>query len=354
MEALAQDEDDLLRLYLAARGAAEAERLLDELVTGRAAPVIRSAVAHGLRTRGAGDVRARQDAEDVCGEVALRLVSRLRGLRRDPAAGGHIESFKGYVAVTAYNCCHDYLRRRHPRRHDLKNKLRYLFTHDPRFALWEGRSGVLVCGPARLRPAHGQEAVVPAAPPHALWGEDDFAARRLGGRDPRRLSLPELVAAVFEGARAPLELDALVEGIAELLGLVEPSEQERASAAGASVVRDEQPGQVAASERRAYLVRLWEEILTLPERQRAALLLNLKDGAGNSQLELLVLTGVTTLRGIAAALELSPEEFAELWRDLPLDDNTIAGRLGLARQQVINLRKSARERLARRMKASSL
>lgn len=347
MEALAHDEDDLLRLYLAARDAAEAERLLDELVTGRAAPVIRSAVAHGLRTRGAGDVRARQDAEDVCGEVALRLVSRLRELRRD-ASAGHIESFRGYVAVTAYNCCHDYLRRRHPRRHDLKNKLRYLFTHDPRFALWEGRGGALFCGPA-----HGREAAVPATP-HAPWEDEDFIARRLGGRDPRRVSLPELVLAVFESARAPFELDALVEGIAELMGLVEPREQERSTTAGANVVRDEQPGQVAASERRAYLVRLWEEILALPARQRAALLLNLKDGAGNSQLELLVLTGVTTLRGIAAALELSPEEFAELWHDLPLDDNTIAGRLGLARQQVINLRKSARERLARRMKASSL
>lgn len=352
MEALAQDEDDLLRLYLAAPGATEAERLLDELVTRRAAPVIRSAVAHGLRTRGAGDVRARQDAEDVCGEVVLRLVSRLRELRLN-ADAGHIESFRGYVAVTAYNCCHDYLRRRHPRRHDLKNKLRYLFTHDPRFALWESRGGALVCGPARLRPAQGREAVAPA-PTHAPWEERDLIARRLGGRDPRRLSLPELVAAVFEDARAPSELDALVEGVAHLLGLVEPSEQERTTAGGEGVVRDERPGQVAASERRAYLARLWEEILALPERQRAALLLNLKDGAGNSQLELLVLTGVTTLRAVAAALELSPEEFAELWHDLPLDDNTIAGRLGLARQQIINLRKSARERLARRMKASSL
>lgn len=352
MKALAQDEEELLRLYLAARDAAEAERLLEELVSGRAAPIIRSAVAHGLRTRVSGDVRARQDAEDVCGEVALRLVSRLRELRRDSGVG-RIESFRGYVAVTAYNCCHDYLRRRHPRRHDLKNKLRYLFTHDPRFALWEGRGGVLFCGPARLRPGQGREAAVQAAP-QVPWEEDGFVARRLGGRDPRRVSLPELVAAVFEGARAPFELDALVEGVAELTGLVEPSEQERSTAAAESVVRDEGPGQVAVSERRAYLARLWEEIVALPERQRAALLLNLRDGAGNSQLELFVLTGVTTLRGIAAALDLGPEEFAELWHDLPLDDNTIAERLGLTRQQVINLRKSARERLARRMKASSL
>jgi len=36
-------------------------------------------------------------------------------------------------------------------------------------------------------------------------------------------------------------------------------------------------------------------------------------------------------------------------RNLPLSDLDIAARLGLSRQQIINLRKSARQRLARRM-----
>jgi hypothetical protein len=61
--------------------------------------------------------------------------------------------------------------------------------------------------------------------------------------------------------------------------------------------------------------------------------------------------GVATLRQIAAALEMSDEEFARLWPRLPLDDASVARLLGCARQQVINLRKCARERLARRMKA---
>ena len=47
-----------------------------------------------------------------------------------------------------------------------------------------------------------------------------------------------------------------------------------------------------------------------------------------------------------------PEDrFAELWNDLPLEDSAIAQLLGITRQQVINLRKTARERLARRMRA---
>lgn len=36
-----------------------------------------------------------------------------------------------------------------------------------------------------------------------------------------------------------------------------------------------------------------------------------------------------------------------------MDDRSIAARLGLSRQQVINLRKSARERLSRRLTGSS-
>ena len=46
---------------------------------------------------------------------------------------------------------------------------------------------------------------------------------------------------------------------------------------------------------------------------------------------------------------MPPEHLAEIWNELPLDDRTIAGHLGLTRQQVINLRSAARQRLARQM-----
>jgi hypothetical protein len=100
---------------------------------------------------------------------------------------------------------------------------------------------------------------------------------------------------------------------------------------------------------RGDLRRLWQEVLVLPVRQRAALLLNLRNADGTGMLGLLPLTGVATLRDIAAALEIPARELAELWGSLPIEDGRIAERLGVTRQQVINLRKSARERLARRV-----
>jgi DNA-directed RNA polymerase specialized sigma subunit len=41
-----------------------------------------------------------------------------------------------------------------------------------------------------------------------------------------------------------------------------------------------------------------------------------------------------------------------LWRRLPVSDLEIAERLGVTRQQVINLRQAARQRLARGLRAN--
>ena len=46
---------------------------------------------------------------------------------------------------------------------------------------------------------------------------------------------------------------------------------------------------------------------------------------------------------------LEPRQLALIWNDLPLDDLKIAALLGTERQQVINLRQAARNRLARRL-----
>ena len=85
-------------------------------------------------------------------------------------------------------------------------------------------------------------------------------------------------------------------------------------------------------------------------RSRMALLLNLRDQSGDSALRLFPALGIASIRQIAGAMELDANEMALLWPRLPLDDLELAQMLQLSRQQVINLRKSARQRLARRSK----
>jgi hypothetical protein len=98
---------------------------------------------------------------------------------------------------------------------------------------------------------------------------------------------------------------------------------------------------------RQMLVLLWEEIGKLPVMQRRALLLHGRDAGGGSVIPLLIFTGVATLDEIAAVLEYERGEIELFWDRLPMADLEIADLLSLTRQQIISLRRSARERLER-------
>ena len=89
---------------------------------------------------------------------------------------------------------------------------------------------------------------------------------------------------------------------------------------------------------RSALLEVWREIDLLPARQRIALLLGLRDENGSAITSLLILLRIATF-----------DQLAAIWDQLPLPDMVIAERLQLNRQQVINLRKSARDRLGRRL-----
>jgi hypothetical protein len=62
-------------------------------------------------------------------------------------------------------------------------------------------------------------------------------------------------------------------------------------------------------------------------------------------------TGIATIEEIGGVVGVPALVFAELWKELPLDDTRLAQQLGISVQAVANRRSSARQRLARRMKA---
>jgi hypothetical protein len=255
-----------------------------------------------------------------------------------------IHDFRSYVAGATYHACHDHLRRKYPRRRRLKDGLRQTLIRDPRFAIWEEAGRSQLCGLAAWRKLAPVERRRPRVQP------DEIIRAGLLNEDPGRMKQAELIAAILEHIGAPIELEELTGMVANLCGI---KEYELDAAADGDVVERLVAPQIRADDElalREYVARLWEEILQLPQRQRVALLLSLKDAQGRSALSLFPLINVATLRRLAEALELTPEQFGEIWTEIPLNDAAIAARLGLTRQQVINLRKSARERLARRMK----
>jgi hypothetical protein len=343
-QSLNQTVDAILIPLLQTRDEAESERLLEHLIADHILPVSQEIIQHKLRAHSGG--QDGQDSDDVQNNVVLNLLSTLRECRYNPEVRS-ITNFRSYVAVTTYNACNEYLRQRYPQRHSLKNQLRYLFTHVPQLALWNNPDGKAVCGFVDLK-AQQRDAASP--------GEITGLLNQVHQLGAHNQPLIETVTAILKLSRSAIELDDLVNLVAEARGIkdevvaTEDEEGERRL----EQVADTSPRFDLSVEQRFYLKRLWEEICELPLRQRVALLLNLKDENGNSQVEMLPFTGVATMRQIAAVLEMSDEEFAELWNELPMEDARIAVRLNLTRQQIINLRKAARQRLSNKMRRLSM
>lgn len=328
---------ETLSAFLHTTNEDESYRLLERFVDEHARPLIGKIVGSELRGR-----YLLQDAEDIAAEVVIQLVKKLQDLRSGPVpkiAG----DFQGYVAVLTYNACNAYLRRKYPDRSRLKDKLRHLLADRRDFAIWKGYNHRQICG-------------------FALWqGQTRLASLRdlrdsiqaFGGADklrPQTLSREpaELLTAIFNWVGRPIELDDLIDTVADLWNVGNQSSW--ASEVAVESLPDASESVARRVEFRAYLRRLWAEIRELPGQQRCALLLNLTDGRGDEMISSLVHTRVATIREIAEALDMNAEEFAAIWNDLPLSDKTISAMLGVKSQQVINMRKAARARLKRRMK----
>jgi len=336
--------DPLLYPFLRDLDDAEWKRLSADLVADPIDPIIRSVVWKRLG-QASGNRVPDSEAEDVCAEALLRLLARLRQDRFDEEPIGDLRS---YVATTAGNACDDHLRRKYPERSRLKNRVRYALKHRTEFSLWRDGSGDWHAGlaiwPTHPSPLDSSRLQQLRSDPQSLPGV--LPRVDLSGRD-----LVGLLTALLAWAGQSLEIDELVGAVAGLWGVHDGASLASADETeqGLDQLPDPHPSVAAESVDRTFFERLWNEVRELPPRQRAALLLNLREPSGASVLDLWPATGVASLSDIAAALEMSAEGLAALWNDLPLQDTAIGERLGLTRQQVINLRKSARERLARRM-----
>lgn len=314
--------DPVLEPFLASPDERSSEQRLGDLLARDAAPLIRRVVSGRLGS-------ACSDIEDVCSQLMLQLMLRLRQQRADPNLAG-IDGFASYVAGAAHHACDHYVRAKYPLRWRLRNRIRYVLEHDARFAVWKSADGSWLCGRAswRSRPA----------------SDASLSTELLSGI--KQQDVRELLSRLFRVCDAPLQLSAVVEVAAARwdVPLIQHDETQNVD-----LVPDRGLRADARLEQRAQLERVWAQIRELPVRQRHAVLLTLRDDA----IALFMTIGAVPLREIAAVLELPAEEFAALWNDLPLPDNAVAERLGCTRQQVINLRMAARKRLANRLGSAS-
>ncbi|HMV82289.1 MAG TPA: hypothetical protein PLD20_31590 [Blastocatellia bacterium] len=346
--------DDRLRPLLTADGE-QYQVLLQEVIEKHAEPLIQKIIGAKLHVSSteAYDHSEAEVLEDFCQEAILKLVAYLNQSRQKPQEYC-IKSLDDFVATTAFNVYNKYLREKYPLRYKLKRQLYYLLNNRKALALWkEGHefiSGLSKWRERRPAERHSQ----------ALWSlrEDDskFVTSRLKGRAPSELPPDSLLIHVFQWLGHSLELNLLVDVVAELLKIKDqpitktPEEDENKRVAQNHA---HHPGPLTRIEHQQILKQLWEEIEILRVNQRWALLCSLRDEQGNGLITFFPSCGIASPRQIAQTLKIEIEELMMLWDKFPLKDSEIAARLGVSTQQVINLRKSARERLERRIRKAN-
>jgi DNA-directed RNA polymerase specialized sigma24 family protein len=319
--------DSRLTRYLSAQDevtrTVELGRILDVEVRERASSILRGYVRTGWPLVPA-------DIDDIAGQVTVNMLRKLLALTVIEEES--VQNLEAYVVTLTRNCVRNFMRTRSPERARMKARFRYLFMQDERLAMWT-RDRLTLVGLApwsNTGRAQAEEGEVRAAVTEE-WSDD---------RPP-----VERILRILRRVGRPVNLSHFLSACMSLESHYTPPEpvSEPATDRHEHIV-----------EARQYLRILWSEIQTLPPAQRAALLLNLREPGSGNALTLFLSSRIASLREIAESVSMSAEELNGIWEELPLDDLRIATVLGRSRQQVINLRKSARERLTRRMTSRTL
>ena len=305
---------------------------IEETISTRIVDLIRGIVRSELyRHRSASP----EDVEDVCSDTIVALLGRIEELKSNSEPGAEIHDFDAYAAVIARRACSAWSRRRYPAFYNLRTRLRYLLKRDARFAHWQDARGEWVCGWAKDQTDSFQS--------------DSPRLPELEPRDFDEISASyqpvALLVQIFEHAAHPLYFNNLVRICADFWSVTDTPETMESTEISCSAVESME----TTLDRLGWLRRLWKELRELPDRHCAALLLNLRGLEGDCAASLLIFTGVATLQDLAVAVGMSEEVFAGVWPRIPLSDIEIGEIMQISRQQVINLRKTARERLRRRM-----
>lgn len=341
----APEVDALLLPFLEARTTEEAEDQLTNLINEHISPLVGQILRHKLQPQFERRKDSRsQELEEVRHEIQLQLLKRIYDLKS--SADKPVVNLRSYVATTTRNACDEYMRRKFPQRRSLRDHIRYCLLTNDDLALWKGDGEVWLSGLSAWNHGSSRSAIAPGS-------TSEVVLQKLESMGARRLDLSSLITTILQITGDPLAFDELTNIIAKTYGVEDHalSSLDGSNAPLSERLASPQATPAEVIEYREHLELLWKEICQLPRRQRVALLCNLKNERGINVITLFPATGLASFEQIANALEIPLLEFETLWGKLPLDDLSLAEYLGISRQQVINLRRNARDRLMRHMKS---
>lgn len=334
----------------------------------------------GVRLDSAQSSERHQTAWDIYQNATVKIIKAISG-------GSRIDDPAGYAATIARNSCRDYWRLHNPGWADLKGRLSRFFRKQPAWAMWHIDEQLgWICGPAAWKEyivAQGRRVSELLEKP-----------RRIGADALPKLEMVEqldaeawdrLLHGFFDHLKGPIRLDELVSIAGVLFGVKGSREMAFPEGEDGRIWDPPAPEprpdvRLAVMEQ---LVKLWNELKTMPKRWVLPFLLNppvmkgsqgkkpraesSEDGPDRGEVAVFVSNGVATVAQIEAIIGFTDENYAFLWRVLalepvadprhrfptiwnllPLDDSLIAQVMGLeSGQKVINLRMVAKNHLAK-------
>jgi RNA polymerase sigma factor (sigma-70 family) len=338
--------DNVLVPYFNADDDEQRQQHLDELLTLRAAPLIRGVLLRrlGFYVSAQGVNENNQDAEDLYQEAMTRVVQELHQLQS--STGSDIENFELYVSRLATNICIDFLRTKSPARTRLKYSLRDLLKRHTDFGTWE-QEGEILCGFSSWRNT-GKSPLSDQSNQDIEAELDSFNSIYFPDQDVRRAPVTRIVAELFDWIGGPVELDVLVHMVAHLLDI---KDQQMESMDDPSLARraDYLPssGRSSAShvEANELLTHLWRAVIQLPAQQRDSFALSFADEAGQDLFTVLRAAEIVNWDELAHGMGRSVAEVVRLRVLMPMDRAGVAKELRVSRENVYKWRFRAIRRL---------
>lgn len=341
--------DPILKRFLSAKDAAESSRQLAILLTEHVESRIKNILMARLHAY-FNNYERHPDFEDLYSEVKTKLVTYLEELKASPTARP-CKDFRSYVAGIAHNACNDYLRQMYPARTRLYKQVRDLIQAHPDFAIWRARDennkSDWLCGFTAWQEVKSTSKA--AGWLQAFYENPRTVIEALAqDADIQLMELDDLLAAIFNQIGGPVGVDDLVSVIADIKGIrdlpalsFDSNEDDLAHNLSDTRVRID-----SLLEMREPLAMIWEGLRKLPPDEFKVYILYAHDTSGEDLITLFLAAKVVTAAQVAEALDLSIEQFQELWLNrLPLDNESIAKELNIKIERVYKLRFQAGKRL---------
>ncbi|CAN5800167.1 hypothetical protein BH20ACI4_BH20ACI4_01530 [soil metagenome] len=332
------ENDVLLMDFLSAKTEIDAENFLNRLFEETVIQQIRKVLTSYLTL-------TIDEKDEIQSDAQARVLGRLRSLRGNIFVEKPIRNFTAYISTVTFNCRKDFILRKQPEWRRIDYRLRRLKDE-------------IDCGWNFFADADGIElmGLKGEAKQHSEIGLEEITSR-VKEKYPKHIFLKtqELVPSILEFADGGLTKNALVKAILEITESANFEEVELPEKM-TEFLNHYADEYLLAKRQKNYLRLLFEEIKSFPANQRKVLLLSLKEKGKTEVITLLLKKRIASIKEIADALEVSLEEFSEIFARLPMTSLEIADFLDIKdegktskEQKVDNLRRIARDLLRRRL-----